>query len=57
MELYLRMAFYWKMTPRAERLPTDTFRITERAVGAQSPECWLTRYSYLSAFIAEYNQR
>ena len=56
-ELQLRIVLYLMTTPRAERFPTDTFRIAELTVGTQIPECWLTKYAYLSTFIAEYNQR
>jgi len=57
LELQLRIVLYMMTTPRAERLPPERFRIAELTVGTQLPESWLTKYAYLSAFIAEYNQR
>ena len=57
LELQLRIALYLMTTPRAERLPVGRFRIAELTVGTELPESWLTKFAYLSTFIAEYNQQ
>ena len=57
LELQLRIALYFMTTPRAERLPPETFRIAELTVGTQLPESWLTKFAYLSTLVAKYNER